>query len=88
MFKQIRLCVVLVQGMYIIFIDQTPAFHVFRKIHSLLALRTYFNTQFVHSVDDFLCVKIIYNTVYVDIKCCYILHCNNFVYSVYFYICD
>ena len=50
MFNQIHLCVVLVQGVYIIFMDQMPAFHVFRKIRSLRALRTYFSTQFVHSV--------------------------------------
>jgi len=53
MFNEIHLCVVSVQGIYIIFIDQMPAFHVFRKVHSLLALGTYFSTQFFHSVDYF-----------------------------------
>ena len=41
MFNEIHLCVLLVQGIYIIFIDQMPAFRVFRKVHSLLALRIY-----------------------------------------------
>jgi len=57
MLNQIRPCIVSVQGIYIIFLDQMPVFHVFRKVHSLLALGTYFSTQFVHSVDDFFMCK-------------------------------
>jgi hypothetical protein len=36
-FEQIHLYTVLVQGIRAIFIDQLPTFHVFRKLHSMLA---------------------------------------------------
>jgi hypothetical protein len=34
---QIRLYIVLIQGIRTIFIDHVPAFHVFRRMHSVLA---------------------------------------------------
>ena len=57
MFNQINLYTVLIQGIHIIFTDQMSAFHVVRKVHSVLALRRYLNTQSFYSVDEFFMCK-------------------------------
>jgi hypothetical protein len=53
MFKQINLYTVLIQGISIFFIDQSPASHDFRQVHSMVASE--FST--VYDLDPYLVGK-------------------------------